>query len=141
MSKPRSGAVQELISTLRYVLRWTPICILTGILGGSASALLLWSLVVATETREAHKWLIALLPIAGLFVGVLYKYFGTSVEAGNNLILDEIHAPQRTVPIRMTPLILVGTFLTHLFGRATGDPPCHVRCRSHDAANAVATTR
>lgn len=89
-------------------------------MGGTASALLLVSLVWATDTREAHKWLIALLPVAGLLVGLMYRYLGTSVEAGNNLILDEIHAPQRTIPIRMTPLILIGTFITHLFGGSAG---------------------
>ena len=108
------------MATGRYLLRWVPIAALVGVLGGSASALLLVSLVWATETREIHKWLIALLPLAGLLVGCLYRYLGTTVEAGNNLILDEVHDPQRTIPIRMTPLILFGTFVTHLFGGSAG---------------------
>ncbi|MBS1813930.1 MAG: voltage-gated chloride channel family protein [Acidobacteria bacterium] len=121
MSKSHPASTStELRNALRYLLRWVPIAIPAGILGGSASALLLWSLNVATETRESHKGIIALLPVAGLFVGLLYKYLGTSVEAGNNLILDEIHDPKRTIPIRMTPLILLGTFLTHLFGGSAG---------------------
>ena len=89
-------------------------------MGGSASALLLVSLTWATDMREEHKWLIALLPLGGLFVGCLYTYLGTSVEAGNNLIIDEVHDPKRTIPIRMTPLILVGTFVTHLLGGSAG---------------------
>lgn len=105
---------------LRFLLLWVPIAAIVGILAGSASAFLIWSLNVATVTREAHYWLIALLPVAGLFVGGMYWKFGTAVEAGNNLILDEIHNPQRTLPLRMTPLILLGTFLTHLFGGSAG---------------------
>lgn len=104
----------------KFLVRWVPIATAVGLLAGSASALLLWSLNLATEVREAHRWIIALLPIAGLLVGLLYRAFGTSVEAGNNLILDEIHDPRRTIPIRMTPLILIGTFLTHLFGGSAG---------------------
>lgn len=104
----------------RFLARWVPIAALVGLLAGSASALLLWSLSVATDLREGHRWLIALLPIAGLLVGLMYRYLGTSVEAGNNLLLDEIHDPQRTIPLRMTPLILIGTFLTHLFGGSAG---------------------
>ena len=104
----------------RHLLRWTPIAILVGGLAGSASALLLVSLNWATDTREAHRWIIALLPLAGLGVGLLYRYLGTSVEAGNNLVLDEIHDPRRVIPIRMTPLILLGTFITHLFGGSAG---------------------
>ena len=116
----KTSAVSELLQVMRYLLRWIPIATLTGLMGGTASALLLVSLVWATDTRESHRWLIGLLPFAGLFVGCLYTYLGTSVEAGNNLILDEIHDPRRTIPIRMTPLILIGTFLTHLFGGSAG---------------------
>jgi H+/Cl- antiporter ClcA/PII-like signaling protein len=113
-------AKSEFVSILRYLFRWIPVGVLAGIMGGTASALLLWSLVIATDFRESHKWMIALLPLAGLLVGVMYRNFGTSVEAGNNLILDEIHDPKRTIPVRMTPLILIGTFMTHLFGGSAG---------------------
>ena len=112
-----SGAA---VGRLRYLLRWTSIAALVGVLAGTASALLIWSLNVATALRYAHPWVVALLPVAGLMVGLLYWRFGTAVEAGNNLILDEIHSPQRTIPLRMTPLILLGTFFTHLFGGSAG---------------------
>ena len=118
-SRPVS-MLSESTSMARHLLRWIPISSLVGVLGGSASALLLVSLNWATDTREAHKWIIAFLPFAGLLVGLLYKYLGSSVEAGNNHVLDEIHDPQRTIPVRMTPLILVGTFVTHLFGGSAG---------------------
>ena len=45
---------------------------------------------------------------------------GTAVEAGNNLILEEVHDPRDTIPVRMTPLILIGTFVSHLFGASAG---------------------
>jgi H+/Cl- antiporter ClcA len=106
------------------IARWIPVSALIGILAGSASALLLWSLDYATRIRESHLWLIWLLAPAGMIVGLLYHHFGSSVEAGNNLILEQIHAeletPRQTIPLRMTPLILLGTFLTHLFGGSAG---------------------
>jgi len=89
-------------------------------MAGTASAALLLSLEYATKTRESHKWLILLLAPAGWVVGLLYKYLGSSVEAGNNLILEETHDPKAVIPIRMTPLILLGTFMTHLFGGSAG---------------------
>lgn len=116
-------APAEILSSLRYLVRWIPIAALVGLLGGTASAVLLLSLEWATKTREAHKGIIVFLPFAGLFVGWLYQYFGSSVAAGNNLILDEIHAEadtHQTIPLRMTPLILLGTFLSHLFGGSAG---------------------
>lgn len=102
------------------LLRWLPICALVGVLAGSASALLLVSLNFATAVREGHVWIIWLLAPAGFLVGMMYHLLGRSVEAGNNLILEEIHSPQQTIPLRMTPLILLGTFLTHLFGGSAG---------------------
>jgi len=100
--------------------RWIPISGLVGIMAGSASALLLVSLNYATTMRESHVWLILLLAPAGWLVGLLYKHFGASVEAGNNLILEQTHDPTAVIPIRMTPLILFGTFVTHLFGGSAG---------------------
>ena len=102
------------------LMRWLLIASVAGVLAGSASALLLTSLNFATSLRESHRWLILLLPVAGLSVGCLYKYMGASVEAGNDLILEEVHDPQATIPLRMTPLILIGTFLTHLCGGSAG---------------------
>jgi len=110
----------EQFHILTDLLRWLPIAALVGILAGSASALLLISLDWATNLREHHLWIIALLPVAGLAVGLLYGYVGSSVEAGNNLILEEIHDPSEVIPLRMTPLILLGTIVTHLFGGSAG---------------------
>jgi H+/Cl- antiporter ClcA len=102
------------------LLRWIPVAGLAGVMGGTASALLLVSLTWATDFREGHKWILWLLAPAGLFVGYLYKFFGSTVEAGNNMILEEVHDPRAVIPIRMTPLILLGTILTHLFGGSAG---------------------
>jgi H+/Cl- antiporter ClcA len=40
------------------------------------------SLNWATDFRENHIWLIALLPIGGFLIGLLYHYYGKDVEAG-----------------------------------------------------------
>ena len=61
-----SGSEQSHI--LADSLRWLAIASIAGVLAGSASALLLASLEWATAVRESHKWIIALLPLAGLFV-------------------------------------------------------------------------
>jgi H+/Cl- antiporter ClcA len=119
-TNPKPFVTQEQLRLLLDLLRWVPISALVGLLAGSASALLLWSLNVATNLRESHHCLILLLAPAGYLVGLLYKHLGRSVEAGNNLILEEAHDPQAVIPLRMTPLILLGTFLTHLFGGSAG---------------------
>ena len=93
---------------------------LVAVLAGSASALFLWSLDWATGMREAYPWLIALLPVAGFAVGWIYLKVGKEVETGNNLLIDEIHDPKKIIPLRMAPLVLGGTVISHLFGASVG---------------------
>jgi H+/Cl- antiporter ClcA len=110
----------EQLLMLAYLARWLILASLVGALAGLASALLLLSLEWATDTRNAHRWLLWLLPLAGFAVGLVYHFLGKSVEGGNNLLIDEIHDPKRIVPKRMAPLIFLGTVMTHLFGGSAG---------------------
>jgi H+/Cl- antiporter ClcA/PII-like signaling protein len=110
----------EQLFALSHIAKWLAIATIAGILAGTASAILLASLEWATDWREAHLWIIALLPLGGLLSGLIYHYFGKSVEAGNNLLLEEIHNPKETIPLRMAPLVLLGTVMTHFFGGSAG---------------------
>lgn len=53
-------------------------------------------------------------------MGLVYHWKGRSAEGGNNLIVDQIHVPGGGVPLRMAPLILISTIVTHLFGGSAG---------------------
>lgn len=99
-----------------WLLRTIPV----GLLVGSACAFFLWSLDRVTALRWAHPNLLLFLPLAGLAIGLLYHLWGRSVEGGNNLIMEEIHEPGGGVPLRMAPLVLIGTIVTHLFGGSAG---------------------
>ncbi|WP_242928171.1 voltage-gated chloride channel family protein [Pontibacter vulgaris] len=110
----------EPVTAILYTVKWLFICLLVGILVGSACAFFLVALDWVTNYREAHTWIIWLLPVAGLVIGLLYHYFGQSAVKGNNLLLDEIHAPKSIIPLRMAPLVLFGTLATHLFGGSAG---------------------
>lgn len=91
-----------------------------GILSGSLSALFLYALDGVTAIRETSPWFVIGLPLAGFLVGWLYRRFGPELEAGNNLILEELHDSQRQIPARLAPLVLFGTLATHLFGGSAG---------------------
>src|SRR5450830_1770575 len=103
-----------------YLIKWLPLAAIVALLAGTASAFFLFALEWVTTTRIAHQELILLLPLAGFFVGWLYLRFGARVEAGNNLLIDEIHDPQKVIPLRMAPLVLAGTLISHLFGASVG---------------------
>lgn len=100
--------------------KWCLIASAVAALAGSASAFLLYALDAVTAWREAHPWIIWLLPLAGFAVGWIYLHLGRSVEAGNNLLIDEIHDPKQVVPLRLAPLVLGGTIVSQLFGASVG---------------------
>jgi H+/Cl- antiporter ClcA len=110
----------EHIFITRHLLKWTLLVIPLSAVVGSLVALFLTLLDLATKFRWQHEWLLFLLPLAGIAIYFLYKFSGKNAEAGNNMIMDEIHQPGGGVPARMTPLILVSTVITHLFGGSAG---------------------
>ncbi|MFA9218859.1 MAG: chloride channel protein, partial [Sphingomonadaceae bacterium] len=110
----------EQLALLPYMGKWTAISALIAVLSGSASALFLFALDGATNWRDSHRWMIWLLPLAGFVVGWVYLKLGSAVEAGNNLLIDEIHDPKKVVPLRLAPLVLGGTVISHLFGASVG---------------------
>lgn len=73
-----------------------------------------------TTYRESHNGLLFLLPLAGIPIALFYSKYGKNTEAGNNLLIDEIHNPKSVVPLRMAPLVFIGTLVTHLFGGSAG---------------------
>jgi H+/Cl- antiporter ClcA len=93
---------------------------LAGLLAGIASAIFLISLEFATQLREAHRWLIALLPLAGFGIGYMYYHYGANSVRGNDLLLETLYHGKDPIPLRMTPLVFFGTIFTHLFGGSAG---------------------
>ena len=110
----------EQLSIAYLLIRWTILAIPVSIITGSLVALFLWLLDKATHTRWQHEWLLYLLPFAGIGIYFLYKKLGKNAEAGNNLIMEEIHQPGGGIPARMAPLVLLTTVVTHLFGGSAG---------------------
>lgn len=105
---------------LRSLATWLLLVTPVAALAGSASALFLWSLDVVTSHRHQHPWMVGLLPLAGPVIWGMYRLAGRDAERGTNLILDEIHQSGGGVPLRMAPLVLVTTLLTHAFGGSAG---------------------
>jgi H+/Cl- antiporter ClcA len=116
---PQSTRFEQLVM-LPSIGKWLVIACIIAALAGSASAIFLLALDQATAWRETHRWMIWLLPLAGFGVGLVYHLVGKPVDGGNNLIIDEIHDPKKNIPLRMAPLVLAGTVISHLFGASVG---------------------
>ena len=110
----------EQFKIAKHLLYWTALIVPVAVITGSLVAFFLWLLDKATICRWQNLWLIFLLPFAGIVITFLYKKWGKNTDAGNNLIMDEIHKPGGGISIRMTPLVLLSTVITHLFGGSAG---------------------
>ncbi|WP_213508367.1 voltage-gated chloride channel family protein [Paenibacillus faecis] len=101
-------------------LKWLLLGSAVGVMAGSASAVFLLSLDFVTGQRVRHEWLLYLLPAGGAMISYLYMKFGNNSGKGNNLILERIQDGTERIPLRMAPLVLLGTLGTHLFGGSAG---------------------
>lgn len=115
----RRAAVEQ-VRLAVHLARWIVLGAASGVLAGVASWLFLEGLDRVTELRVDHGWLVYLLPVAGLLLGLVHHHLGGRATQGNALLLDQIHQPTEWVPRRMAPLVLLGTWVTHLFGGSAG---------------------
>lgn len=103
---------------LSALIKWLTLAAVTGVFCGVMGSLFHIGVDIATKYRNAHPWLLWLLPIAGLAVVGVYKI--TGVEGQNtNDIIDAVHLGSK-LSIALVPAIFIGTVLTHLCGGSAG---------------------
>ncbi|AFK05326.1 Cl- channel voltage-gated family protein [Emticicia oligotrophica DSM 17448] len=113
--------LKDIREAFRHLFRSILVVFPMAVVTGSLVALFLFLLDKATLFRWQNKWIIYLLPLIGILITQIYQVIGKGSEAGNNLIIDEINEEStKGVPLRMTPLIILTTVLTHLFGGSAG---------------------
>ena len=102
-----------------YILaRWLLLAGVCGVALGLVAGLFGRALRSVTAFRQSHGWMLYLLPVAGLVIVALYgsihirvTQIGCSrIQSGNTYY----------VPLRMSPLIIISTVLTHAFGGSAG---------------------
>lgn len=104
----------------KQILPYLLAALLVGIASGSASALFLYLLDLATTTRIDQPLLFWGLPFSGALIGWIYYRYGQEVVRGNNQIIETAHHGGDPLSWKMAPLILLSTLLTHLVGGSAG---------------------
>jgi H+/Cl- antiporter ClcA len=108
------------LNNINAFFKWVVLCLVIGIIIGTITAFFLSSLEWVTAFRGSHQWVIYGLPLIGLCIGLLYHYAGSSVQKGNNVLIESHNNSEVSIPFKLAPLVLIGTLLTHLVGGSAG---------------------
>lgn len=109
--------VKKCAGRVWLLIRWLFLAGLTGLVVGVLGGLFGRSITMVTDYRGSHPWMLYLLPLAGLVIVGMYKM--DPYKTGTNRVLEGIQTGAY-IPLRMAPLIVGSTVLTHAFGGSAG---------------------
>ena len=108
---------QTIVLYLKYVL----LAILTGVLVGIIDTVFGRGLLTISDFRTDHYlYLIPFLPFAGLLITWLYHHFSETSLKGMTLVFETGQKKREDIPLLLIPLVMSGTWITHLFGGSAG---------------------
>ena len=107
------------IFNTKTLIMWLAIASLVGVIVGAVASVFGHVLIAVNAFRAAHSMVILALPLGGLAIVFLYRFFRDTDDRGTNMVIASIHS-STGIPFRMAPLIFVSTVITHLFGGSAG---------------------
>ena len=110
---------KEAIKNLLAFLKWSALALFAGIVIGLIGTAFHMALSGALALRQAHPWLVWLLPVGGVLITALYKWGGINNDRGTNFVLIAVRTNEK-LSFKTAPLIFATTLLTHLFGGSAG---------------------
>ena len=104
---------------LFWFCKWVLLSVLMGVIGGLLGAAFHYALHFVTHLRLEHRWLVLLLPAAGLLSVAWYHLLKLRKNRGTNEIIDAVLRGEELKP-QIAPGIFSAAVLTHLFGGSAG---------------------
>ena len=101
------------------LIKWLLCSTLSGAFIGLVGALFYKALQYVTNIRTTYSFTLFLLPAAGLIIVFMYRLMNESNNTGTNLVITAIQSDAE-VPVKVAPLIIISTLLTHLCGGSAG---------------------
>ncbi len=101
------------------LIKWLIISVCIGLIVGTVSSLFGHALVWANRFRGEHPYILLALPLAGILIVFLYRFFKNADDRGTNMVISSIHS-STDIPLKTAPLIFISTVITHLCGGSAG---------------------
>ena len=113
--------MKKLGAEYRSLIILSGVAIIMGILVGAMDALFASVLLLVSHLRDQYLYFVLPgLPFIGMFIIWYYTNFGKESIQGMSLIFETGHGMREALPFRMIPMVMVGTWLSHLFGASVG---------------------
>lgn len=101
------------------LVKWLVISVAIGLIVGTVASIFGHTLAWANDFRVAHPIIILALPLGGMLIVFLYRFFKNTNDKGTNMVISSIHS-STDIPLKMAPLIFISTVITHLLGGSAG---------------------
>lgn len=113
--------IKAALRTWKENVLYGVLAVVLGAVVGVICAVFGRGLIAISAFREAHLLpLILLLAPAGLLMVWCYTRFGAGAGRGMGLVFAVGHGEEEKIPMRLVPLVLLSTWLTHLCGGSAG---------------------
>ena len=113
--------IQKKLKKTKENLYYILSALMIGLIVGGIDALFGRVLIAITDFRGRYiQIFIWFLPIAGLFICWMYHRFNEMSLKGMTLVLETAQGKRADIPLALVPLVMVGTWITHLFGGSAG---------------------
>ena len=100
-------------------LRWLLLSTLVGLVVGLISILFNFGMMNATQLRQNNPWILFFLPVAGIIIVALYRFFQYENNGGTDTVIECIQQ-ETYIPLEMAFLIFVSAILTVFCGGSVG---------------------
>ena len=105
----------------KKILGYTVAGVVIGVIAGIMDTIFGKVLLAVTSFREAHVMtLVPFLPAAGLLTVWMYRKISPKSLGGMSLIFETGVEENEEIPKALIPLIMLSTWMTHLFGGSAG---------------------
>lgn len=112
---------QALVDTLRKFFIYAILSVIIGVCVGVVTAIFGRGLLLINEWRASHLlWVVPFLGVAGLIIMTVNMRWGGRAQRGMGLVFDVGHGRESSIPLRMVPMTIFSTWMTHLFGGSAG---------------------
>ena len=103
------------------LIKYFIMAVIVGIIVGAIDALFGRVLIAISDFRTVYyQYLLPFLPIAGLVITAMYYAFSKLSLKGMKLVFEVGQQKTDSIPLLLIPLVMIGTWLTHLFGGSAG---------------------